>query len=352
MYFDISPKTKKSDLFGVDYQLEQLKKYLLDKSVRMVAIKGLKRTGKTSLLNVALNEVSIKNVKIDVREAPFYDKKEFAVFLSKQIREKMGSVLDKIIKSIAGIKFRYDKFSFELLFSKEENITLFFARLNSYLNKANQMLILAFDEAQLLKGIGFDYFLASIFDNYKNIKIVLTGSEIGVLDKLLGKADYDAPLFGRAYLEIDLKKMGTEEIRKFLEEGFKQIGKKIEFEEVEEVVENLDGTMGWITYYGWFRYKRFSHGRALERAKEEGKAIVKRELENFLQGRKAKPKYLKIIKYLARGHHSWSSLKQAFIKDGLKIADSQLNSYLKELINFGFVEKSAEKYFVTDPLLE
>jgi AAA+ ATPase superfamily predicted ATPase len=351
MYFDVSPKTKRSDLFGMDYQLDLLTRYLVDKSVRLIVIKGLRRTGKTSLLNVALNEINMKNVKIDVRESPFYDKKEFLIFLIKKIRERMGSFLDKIIENIAGVKLGYGKFSFELFFSKEENINSFFENLNSWLTKKRQNLILAFDEAQLLKGIKFDYFLASIFDNYKSIKIVLTGSEVGVLDKLLGKADYNAPLFGRAYLEIELKKLKEEDVTKFLELGFKQINKKIEFEEVREVVENLDGIIGWVTYYGWFRYKGLSHRKALEKVKEEGSVLTKKELENFLGERKAKARYLKLLKYLKKGYNSWSSLKQAFKKDGLRISDSQLNLYLKELIDFGFIEKINDKYFVTDPLL-
>jgi len=351
MYFSIEPKAKRSDLFGMSYQLDLLKKYLLDADARMIVIKGLRRTGKTSLLNVALNETSIESVKIDVREAPFYNRREFIIFLIKKIKEKDDSLIKKIVEKIAGIKLKYKEVSIELLFNQEENINLFFSNLNSELKKENKRLILAFDEAQLLTAINFDFFLASIFDNYKNIKLLLTGSEIGLLDNLLGRLNYEAPLFGRAYLEIEITKIKEEGIRKFLEEGFKQINKKIEFEEMREVIENLDGIMGWATYYGWFRHKGFSHQKALEKVKEEGKGIIKREIENFLSNRKAKVKYLKLINYIAKGSNTWELLKQAFRKDNLNVSDSQLNLYLKELINFGFIEKLSEKYFISDPLL-
>jgi len=59
---------------------------------------------------------------------------------------------------------------------------------------------------------------------------------------------------------------------------------------------------------------------------------------------------LKLIKYLKTGRNTWSSLRQAFKKEGLRVSDSQLNSYLKELAEFGFIEKITDKYFVTDPL--
>ena len=352
MYFDIRPKTKKEDLFSMDYQLELLKKYLLDESVRMIVIKGLRRTGKTSLLNVALNEANIKSIKIDVRETPFYDKKEFLLFIVKKLEIEFRDILNKIIKGISGVRLGFDKFSFELFFSKEENLNSFFEKLDAQLRKKNQNLVLAFDEAQLLKNINFDYVLASIFDNYRSIKILLTGSEIGIIDKFLGKADYNAPLFGRAYLEIEVTKIKEEEASRFLENGFKQINKRIGFEEIKEVIDNLDGIIGWITYYGWFRYEGFSHLKAIEKVKEDGRIIVKKELENFLKERKAKTKYLKLIRYLIRGHNRWNSLQQEFRKGGVIVSDSQLGLYLKELSDYGFIEKIIDKYFVSDPLLD
>ena len=48
MYFDPQPKTKKADLFGVEFTLQQLVQHLQDRSTRMIIIKGLRRTGKTS----------------------------------------------------------------------------------------------------------------------------------------------------------------------------------------------------------------------------------------------------------------------------------------------------------------
>ena len=351
MYFDVSPKTRKIDLFGMDYQLEIFKKYLKDKSVRMVVIKGLRRVGKTSLLNVGLLESELKYVKIDVRDSPFYDKKEFLIFLIKKIKEKADDYWDKTIDKITGMAAGYGSFSFELFFSKEENISSFFEHLNEQLQKKKESLILAFDEVQLLKQTGFDYFLASVFDNYRQIKIVLTGSEIGLMDQFLGKEEYEAPLFGRAYLELVVGRIKEESVAKFLEEGFRQIHHTITIEEIREVIGNFDGIMGGGTYYGWFRSKGFSHPRALEKVKEEGKTIIRKELEHFLAKRRSKNNYLKTIQYLAKGKNTWAALKQNFAKEGTRLADSQLSLYLKELMNVGFVEKINEQYFLVDPLL-
>ncbi len=351
MYFDVSPKTRKEDLFGMNYQVELFKKYLQDQNVRMVVIKGLRRVGKTSLLNVSLPELGLKYIQIDVRDSPFYDKKEFLLFLIKKIKEKAESYWERTISQIRGMAAGYGSFSFELFFSKEENVSSFFEHLNEQLKKKRESLVLAFDEVQLLKPAGFDYFLASVFDNYRQIKIVLTGSEIGLMDQFLGKEEYEAPLFGRAYLELVVGRIKEESIAQFLEEGFRQIRQTIPFEEIKEVINNFDGIIGWATYYGWFRSKGFSHSQALEKVKEEGKIIIRKELENFLSKRKSKNTYLKVIRYIAKGKNTWAVLKQHFAKEGKRVGDGQLGLYLKELINVGFVEKINEQYFLVDPLL-
>ena len=92
MYFDINPKTERKNLFGGEYSLNNLNEYLLDNSTRLIIIKGLRRVGKTSLLNVALNELKIGSVKIDVRESPYFDRKEFFIFLIEQMKQRWEEI--------------------------------------------------------------------------------------------------------------------------------------------------------------------------------------------------------------------------------------------------------------------
>ncbi len=351
MYFDPLPKTERKDLFGVDYALSTLVNALSAPLTRMIVIKGLRRTGKTSLLNVALKESKRDYVKLDVRESPYLDKNGFMKFLVEKIRDKIEEpLLQRIVKSIAGLEFGYKDVSLELLFSKEDIGGIFFEKLDYELNKKNKTLILAFDEIQLLKEIKFDYLLASIFDNYKHIKLVLTGSEIGLIDKFLGKKDYDAPLFGRAYLEIDSKRLKEEESATFIQEGIKQLNKSLSFEELQEAIENLDGIIGWLTHYGWLRYQGLSHKSALSKTQEEGKELVQREINSFLHNRKAREKYLKVLRTVAKGNEHWNAIKLAMGKEKTKFSDSQLNSYLIELIDYGFLEKIEGKYYLSDPI--
>ena len=351
MYFEIQPKSNKDDLFGVDYAFKTLSEALTDDYTRLIVIKGLRRVGKTSLMNAALKKTQPNALSIDVRESPYSDRQKFFSFLVDKIKQTIGKpIISQILQKISGIGASYKDFSAQLFFSKHEHFQFFLENLNKQLSKKNQKFILAFDEAQLLKEIKFDYILASIFDNYRQIKIILTGSEVGLLDKFIGKTDYDAPLYGRAYLGIELKRMREEETGKFLETGFNQINKKISFKEIKEVVEHLDGIIGWITHYGWLRYKGMSHEISIAKVKEEGTELVKRELRQFLERRKAKAKYLQLLEFLAKGDNSWRIIKYNFSKIGITLTDNQLNMYLKELLDYGFIEKSEEKYFLSDPI--
>jgi len=352
MYFDINPKTERKSLFGGDYALNNLQEYLSDNSTRLIIIKGLRRVGKTSLLNVALNELKTASVKIDVRESAYFERKEFFIFLLEKIKQKIEpSFWEKVTSNISGAGVSYKDLALNIFFSKEEKVHLFFQNFNQQLKNKNKIFVIAFDEIQLLKAVKFDYFVASAFDNYGQIKFVLTGSEVGMLDRFMGKRDYDSPLYGRAYLEIELNRFKEEETKRFLEEGFRQIGKKISFDEIKEVVSQLDGIIGWTTYYGWLRHKKISHEKSLERVKEEGKILVRRELDLFLNSRKAKSKYIRLLKFLAQGENEWDLIKYSFLKEKIKVADSQLSLYLKELSYYGFIEKQQERYLISDPIM-
>ena len=352
MYFDPQPKTKKADLFGVEFTLQQLVQHLQDCSTRMIIIKGLRRTGKTSLLNVALEESKLNYVKIDVRDGPFYHREEFFRFLIERMREKIGETfLEKLIKNISSVKLAYDKFSAAVTLSKEENFMLFFRALNRQLEKQKKQFVLALDEVQLLKAIKFDFLLASIFDNYSRIKLVLTGSEVGLLDHFIGKEDYSAPLYGRANIKVELNRMKEEQVMQFLTIGSQQINRKISLSEMKEVVENFDGIMGWATQYGWLRLKNNSHETAIREGKEQGIKILKNELLLFLESRKAKDKYMIILQSLSKGNNSWSAIKTYLTQKKMKATNHQLTFYLQELQDYGFIEKTEKGYYILDPLL-
>jgi len=216
--------------------------------------------------------------------------------------------------------------------------------------------IIALDEAQYLRFSGsvkYDMLLAWSMDNLANIIFVLSGSEVGTLKDFLDYENVDAPLYGRFRNDIYLKRFNKEESKGYLEKGFEEFGRKLGNNEVNDVVEKLGGTVGWLSYYGYYRcVKKFDHNKALEKLFEEGYALTKDELGKLI--RNSSKRYLLILKAIASGSNKWSDIKPYVIaKSGKAIKDPQLNNLLQNLVKFGIIEKDMlrKEYKIEDPLI-
>jgi len=356
MYFDLKPKAKKEDLFGSEFILQKFKKSLNNKNTRLIVVKGLRRTGKTSLLNVALKESKLDFLKIDARSTPFFDYLQFITefknylnsILNKNIIKKIKNKIDSVHLSL-GYKDVNTKVKFDI--NKDKTINKYLEEINKIYSKKNKQLIIAIDEVQLLKNIKIDYLFSSIYDNYEYIKLVFTGSEIGLLSEFLGEKDYDAPLYGRLFETIETKRLREQESYTFLKEGLKQINIKHTEEELMSIVNQFDGIIGWHTQYGSERMNNNNHYKSIEKTKTYGKELNKREFNKFLNTRKNKVNYLNIMRSIKKGENTWAEIKHLFSKMDIKINDSQLYLYLNTLVKYGFIEEINKKYLFTDPLL-
>ncbi|MEM1546714.1 MAG: hypothetical protein QXP91_09660 [Candidatus Methanomethylicia archaeon] len=83
-----------------------------------------------------------------------------------------------------------------------------------------------------------------------DLKVIVSGSKIGLLYNFLKVNDSDAPLFGRPYMEVKLGKLSPQKAREFLVRGFEQKGVKIPDDTIEEAIKKFDGVIGWLTYFG------------------------------------------------------------------------------------------------------
>jgi AAA+ ATPase superfamily predicted ATPase len=239
----------------MESELETLKKELLDQNTRMIVIKGLRRTGKSSLMRVALNETKVPHIFIDLRLSTPFTPENFYQYFSKELEKFLEEkTLKKILSKIKGIEISGLKLKF-----KERKINII-AEILEEIGKwsENKRVVLAIDEAQDLRYMkGFDKILAHVYDYVKGIKILIAGSEVGLLDKVLGIGNPKAPLFGRAFVEINLKKLSKEKSIEFLKIGFEQAGIKVDEEEINKAVSILDGIIGWLTFYGYLRTRSY-----------------------------------------------------------------------------------------------
>lgn len=351
MLFDIDPKSNAKDLFGEGYILDLFLKHLKEKS-KLIVLKGLRRTGKTSILKVALEESRMPYVLIDVRFVPYTDRRLFLDFLAKEVFKILNkNIVSKIINKISKVSLslgnEYVKGSLDFTIKDESDFLTILKEADKH------KLILAFDEAQYLSEIHFDMIIASIYDNFPNIKIVLTGSEIGLIEDFLGKTDNKAPLYGRLYSELKTERFNSEKCLEFIKAGFKQYNKNISKDEINELINEFDGVVGWHTYYGHLRcVGGDSHKMALNNVIDIGSKTTIQELDRFLSRKKNKEQYVKILQRLSIGRNNWSKIKQEMLIRFGKISDTQLSRMLKDLVYHGFVEKTNGFYTIADPLLK
>ena len=154
MYFDVMPKTSRKDLFGFDAFCNEVEAAL--KINRMVVIRGLRRTGKTSLMNVAFNEIKHEKMFVDARGMEKGRKETYAYFgnaFYEYIIKR--STIEKAKSYLEGLEI-YIKLNFK----EKKALSELAKRVNSMMKDQDKYFILFIDEAQLLKQYGFDNFLA------------------------------------------------------------------------------------------------------------------------------------------------------------------------------------------------
>lgn len=329
MYFETAPKRKKADLFNFEHEYWQLTDMLKSSDYKLIVVSGLRRTGKTSLIRVVMNENNFDHIWLDGRS--FDSRVEFLGQLAQELKNKKLLPVESI--ELKGVKFSMEESLYEML-------------------KKTKGLMLVVDEAQYLSPLKIDRFFAYLYDNL-DIKIILSGSEVGLLNRFIGTEDPKAPLFGRAIGEVKTRRLSKSEGMKFLMDGGRQVGVAIDKTEAEEVVDRLDGIIGWLTLYGWFRKNKHTHEDALKKTLKTGKMMAKEEFHAFLATRKSRKRYSTIMKILKGRELSWSEIKSLMEKKmGYPISDMQISMYLEHLLDYCFIEKKEDKYKITDPLIE
>lgn len=361
MLFDPAPKTRREDLFGRDEELELLNRSL-KLGERLIVIYGVRRVGKTSLVRTAFADFNYPNVIVDVREVHsiygrvtkrgIYSKMAEYFTLTLNLYEKMGFKLSELFRRVRG--FKVSDFGVEVEPSDLPDMATLFRRFNEWAAKRGTRFVVAFDEAQYLRfsgGVRYDELLAWVYDNLENVTVVVTGSEVGVLRDFLKLDDPKAPLYGRYVREVRLGRYSRELSLEFLRRGFKELNMLPREEELEEVVEKLDGIPGWLTYYGYLRgVNGLPHKEALEKVFEEGSKLAMSEVEKIIG--QSRERYLAILEAIAVGAETWKQIKTyVTYKTGL-ITDARFTTLLKNLINYGLIEKYEDKYVIADPVIK
>ncbi|WP_335755230.1 AAA family ATPase [Thermococcus siculi] len=330
----------------------------IDLGERMVLLLGIRRLGKSSLLNVALTESGMPYAKIDVRSLYFTHGSIPQEILARRILGSLLSTissskalrlrLEKVLSSVKGLKIS----GFQVEFESRPDLAEILEKINLWAEKEGTRAILAFDEAQYLRlsGIQYDGLIAYAVDNLPNLTFVLTGSEIGTLHDFLGLENPKKPLFGRYAGEIVLERFGRDESINFLQKGFGELGMAVDELEIERAVDRLDGIVGWLTMYGYLRgVRKLSENEALEELFNRAQALVREELSTLLAYSR---RYGIILRAVAMGNETWSTIKEYVEFKGGPINDAKFSNLLNNLVKYGYLEKKGRKYILPDPVVQ
>jgi len=353
MYFDPLPKRNRSDLFDREGELAQFSNALTYSS--LIVILGLRRTGKTSFMNVALSESESPHIILDMRglsynpsQAELVRKMESAF---NRINRKWFSMIGSAIKRVKGVSILGNSISLD--WSKDGvDLAGLFDEVNSWAEANDKRFLVAFDEIQLIRGEkNIPRLFAHIFDYCQNVCLVVTGSEMGLLFNFLGFENPGSPLYGRHYTEIKMRNFEHDESEEFLSTGFNQVGIAPQRDVIEYAIENLDGVVGWLTLFGTrCRDRNEMSKEVVDDVVVEGGKLARAEALKIVQ---YSARYAVVLNYLAKTKKStWSQIKSILeVHENRRLPNPTISDILNKLVKTGLVEKDGG-YSIPDRLLE
>jgi hypothetical protein len=353
LYFDPRPKNRKEDFYNREKELEQFSNAL--PYAPLIIISGLRRTGKTSFLNVAMIESSQPYSVLDLRGLPYNPSRaDFVRRLDaafNKIDRRWFSGLSDALKHVRGVSILGNGFSFSW---GEDSVDLpeLFGEIDTWASKEKKQFLMAFDEIQLVRGDKWiPRFFAHVADSYRNITIVLTGSECGLMFDFLGLDDPNAPLFGRHYVQIQMENFSPKQAEDFLIKGFQQIGLAVSSQVVNCAVKNLDGNAGWLTLFGSICYaKHKSSEEIVEEVVSEAGRLAR---EEALKLTVISKRYGVVLNYLAGVNQAgWGQIKgEIEANEKHALTNAAISNVLNKLVKSAFIKKTDEKYSIADPLM-
>ncbi len=337
MYFDVEPKSKREDFFNYSFEYGLFKKSLRD-TEKIIAVVGVRRVGKTSLLNLIYNETDGAKLWLDGRIISDPRTEIFAA-----IHETVKSGRSKIFGKIESLNISAFGLGVGVKLGPESR-----TEMEKRIRGAGRVVVFI-DEAQRMKGGALADVVSYFYDRLPQVTFALSGSEIGLVEEILGENDPKHPLYGREIVKVTMGRLSKSAAIQYLKEGFAQLGMSIAEAELSEAIEELDGLIGWLTLYGHERGVR-KNTKAIARVTETAARIAASELENFLRTAKNRRLYLSILRNV--NGTPWEELRGLASRDyGERLNHGLFAFALARLVKYTFVERRDERYHLSDPLL-
>ena len=104
MLFSPEPKMRREDLYDFNHELSRLVTAL--RAERLTLVTGLRRTGKTSLLRVALSEAGVTHLYVDVRLSLYAGYRDIAEVFARSLEDLLrreSSLADRLREALRGL---------------------------------------------------------------------------------------------------------------------------------------------------------------------------------------------------------------------------------------------------------
>jgi len=331
--FSTRPVRHKKNLHGKQHKeaVEKLRETMEDGD--FAAVLGPRRVGKTSVINVFLNEYGseYKYLYYDLafgmgREAISYT----------ELTPVSTNISEDELEYSATLNLGLVKMDI-----KPRGIAEFqnaFLNLLRYLNKQGKKTVIIFDEAQVLPRfapLNMLGMLQTISDGFENVTVVLSGSMPGLLERIINPTG-DRPFFARYVERINIPRWDVEESVEYLKKGLPDSSE----EELREAAKELSNVPGFLAYYGKLRTKGRTHEEALSMTVNYAVKLWKEDLRNFIRIYKS-PAYIIALRTIATGPSYGVATEEIVteITSTLKISERRAKEVLKNLVDGGFLVK-------------
>ena len=348
--FSLSPKESPKELFGREKETEELARLLSAR--RWVALLGPRMVGKTSLIkatNSKLERAGIKTIYINLWGIKGTHGLLSALTEGINNHKSLMQKIKATTGNIDGLTFGSSGISLSIV--KKPMTTT--RDLLASIGRQTDECVIELDEVQELSNISGQLLkiLANIFNTYRNLTFVFTGSMFG-LTKTLLEPDSTSPLYGRSPARMMLQPFDHQTAIEFLSKGLRECKETVDKQKIGEATEILDGIPGWLTLYGNnIVVRRLPHQIALREAVVEAEKIVNDEVEHFLQ-RRDRTLYIPVLKASANSAR-WREIKTAIeTTKGTTINDSTISNTLENLKAAMLITEKDKVYQVTDPMLK
>ena len=277
------------------------------------------------------------------------------------MERKLGRVSDRtrlnsFLKKVKGVKLMGNEVSIDW---SELTFLGLMEKLDAYAESLEMPAVLYLDEAQYLRNYGnrggrnlLEAF-AWIYDHLSHVRIVLTGSEVGLLHDFIALQDYDMPLFGRMVKEVRVEPFTPPQSVDFLEKGFVEMRVPVDFD-LQDVVNRIDGIPVYLVQFG----RRYAEHRDVEHAVDEVYSVlfgmVERDLRELA---KRSDRYVQALRYIADGAGSWTMIRKLFRGDGDDVGNSALSNCLTVLEKMTWIRRTTRPngrghdFRIVDPVL-